>query len=137
MDGPAGAGKSSIAKQLAQQLDFAFLDTGAMYRCATLACINQAIEMTNREAVEKCANSIQIDFQKDRILMDGVDVTDSLRTPDVTQSIKYIADNARVRERMVELQRTFAGNRDIVTEGRDQEPLHFLMPNAKSFDRIS
>lgn len=129
MDGPAGAGKSSVAKQLAHQLGFAFLDTGAMYRCATYACLANNVVLSDPIAVEKCSNAIRIAFEGERICLNGEDVTDQIRTPEVTCSIKCIADNLKVRERMVHLQREYAKDRNIVTEGRDQGTVAF--PNAE------
>ncbi len=133
MDGPAGAGKSSLARQLAQRLGFAFLDTGAMYRCVTLACLQRMIDLNDKEAIAQLAESISIELDGERALIDGQDVSDQLRTPEVTGSIRPIADNQFVRKQMVRLQQVWAGNRNIVTEGRDQGTVAFPMAECKIF----
>lgn len=129
MDGPAGSGKSSLAKMLAQRVGFAFLDTGAMYRCVTLCCLRSEVDLSDEQAVASIAESILIELDGERIVLDGEDVSSLLRTPEVTRSIRPIADNHRVRSRLVSLQREWAGTRNVVTEGRDQGTVAF--PNAE------
>lgn len=133
LDGPAGAGKSSTARLLAERLGFAFLDTGAMYRCVTLRCLQRGIDLTDEQAIANIANGLSIEFDDDRVLLDGEDVTDLLRTPDVTRAIRPIADNPDVRRRMVRLQRAWARDRDLVTEGRDQGTVAFPSAECKIF----
>jgi CMP/dCMP kinase len=128
IDGPAGAGKSVLARQLAAALDFGFLDTGAMYRAATLACLRSGIDLQSPAAVEDCVLHSTIQFEANVILLDGDDVSSEIRTPEVSRSIKTIADNEIVRQRMVDLQRSIVGDNDYVTEGRDQATIAF--PNA-------
>jgi len=138
IDGPSASGKSTCAKLLAEQLGFAFLDTGAMYRAATLGVLNASINLDDENAVAECVLALEIrmcrDNQEDlRIFLAGEDVTKRIRDEDVTASAKYIARNARVRERMVDLQRTFAGTTDLVTEGRDQGTVAFPDAPVKFF----
>jgi cytidylate kinase len=128
MDGPAGAGKSHLAKLLATRIGFDFLDTGAMYRCVTLACLERGISIDDSSAVAECALSLDIHFSDAVVLLDGADVSHRIRSPEVTSAIRPIADNPVIRERLVELQRVWAGGRDVVTEGRDQGTVAF--PNA-------
>jgi len=128
MDGPAGAGKSQLARLLAARIGFDFLDTGAMYRCVTLACLERGISIDDPTAAADCAISLDIQFSDSSVLLDGVDVSQRIRSPQVTSSIRPIADNPIIRERLVELQRSWAGARDVVTEGRDQGTVAF--PNA-------
>jgi len=128
MDGPAGAGKSQLARLLAARIGFDFLDTGAMYRCVTLACLEREIPIDDPTAAADCALSLDIQFSDASVLLDGVDVSHRIRTPEVTSAIRSIADNPLIRERLVELQRVWAGARDVVTEGRDQGTVAF--PNA-------
>ncbi len=133
MDGPAGAGKSSIARLLAQQLGFDFLDTGAMYRCVTLQCLRSRIDLKDEQAITQVADSMSIQYENNRIFIDGLEVTDLLRTNQVTQSIRPIADNQAVRRSMIRFQRDWAGTRDIVTEGRDQGTVAFPSAECKIF----
>ncbi|MDZ4850558.1 MAG: (d)CMP kinase [Pirellulaceae bacterium] len=133
MDGPAGAGKSSLARMLAERLGFAFLDTGAMYRCVTLACLNRNVDLNDDDAVAALADSIVIEFDNERVLMNYDDVTDQLRTQEVTQSIRPIADNPRVRSQMVRLQQKWVADQNVVTEGRDQGTVAFPHAECKIF----
>lgn len=133
IDGPAGAGKSSVARRLAEELGFHFLDTGAMYRCVTLACLQRQIALEDTESVATIAENVQIERVGDRVLLDGVDVTQDIRKPLIAQSIKSIADNLAVRRAMVELQRRWCQHRDAVTEGRDQGTVAFPDAECKIF----
>jgi len=129
IDGPAGAGKSSVAKRLAREIEFEFLDTGAMYRCVTLACIRQQLSLTQVDEVAAVARDILIELANGRVFLNGKDVSEEIRRPSITQSIGHIADNSSVRQVMVELQRHWTEGRDVVTEGRDQGTVAF--PNAE------
>ena len=129
IDGPAGAGKSSIARQLAHRLEFQFLDTGAMYRAITLACLQDAIDLHDNDAIAFCAERCELNVAGDSIWLNEVEVSELIRTPEVSGSIWAIADNLQVRQRLVQQQRTIVGDRDFVTEGRDQATVAF--PNAE------
>ena len=129
IDGPAGAGKSSVARRLAREIEFEFLDTGAMYRCVTLACIRQQLSLTQVDEVAAVARDILIELANGRVFLNHQDVSEEIRRPSITQSISHIADNASVRRVMVELQRRWTQGRDVVTEGRDQGTVAF--PNAE------
>jgi cytidylate kinase len=129
IDGPAGAGKSSVARRLADRLGFAFLDTGAMYRCVTLFCLRNSVDLHDANAVSNVAKNIHIRMTDDRVWIDNEDVTDAIRDGAVNAAIKHIADNVEVRKSMVESQRRWASSRDVVTEGRDQGTVAF--PNAE------
>ena len=129
IDGPAGAGKSSIARQAADQLDFEFLDTGALYRAATLAVIRSDCSLQNPSQWLPLLSGVTIVPQRDRVLLGDEDVSDMIRTPEVTQSIVHLADVPQVRSWLGDIQRTYAGTHDIVTEGRDQGTEVF--PNAE------
>jgi len=129
IDGPAGAGKSSISRRLAERLGFAFLDTGAMYRAVALAALRRGLGTGNSEAVARLANELTIDFDGVHTLLDGEDVSAAIRTSEVSAAVHLAADNVAVRRRLVELQRQIAAGRDIVTEGRDQGTVAF--PNAE------
>ena len=129
IDGPAGSGKSSVAKRLASEIGFSFLDTGAMYRCVTLACLRKKMDLGQLQEVATIASQVQIEFFADKVVLDGEDVSEAIRTPTVTKSICAIADNAAVRESMVAAQRRWTAGRDAVTEGRDQGTIAF--PDAE------
>ncbi|MEM8911670.1 MAG: (d)CMP kinase [Planctomycetota bacterium] len=133
IDGPAGAGKSSIAQQLAAALQFEFLDTGALYRAVTLGAMRADVPMTDAAALVRYASNIQLDWSDRRILLDGQDVTDQIRTPEVTSHIRCIADPPDIRELLSRQQRRFAEGRDIVTEGRDQGSEVFPDAECKIF----
>jgi cytidylate kinase len=125
IDGPAGAGKSTVTRKLADRLGFSFLDTGAMYRAVTWAALSRNVELRDRDGLLALANSIQIAFDKDRVLVDGVDVSEPIRTPEVTRNVVHVADHFGVRDRLVELQREIAATGNFVCEGRDQGTVAF------------
>lgn len=133
IDGPAGAGKSSIARQVADALGFEFLDTGAMYRAIALAGIRADLSWHDKDAIIKVAKRSQIEFIDRRVLLDGADVTDLIRTPSVTDVIRHVADLPEVREILTAKQRAFARGRDVVTEGRDQGSEVFPDAQCKIF----
>jgi len=129
IDGPAGAGKSSIARQVAERLRFEFLDTGALYRAVTLGAIRAAIDLQDTAELVAFANGVALHWQDYRVYLDGEDVTEDIRTPTVTEAIAYLADLPDVRTQLSRLQRQIAQGRDVVTEGRDQGSEVF--PNAE------
>ena len=129
IDGPAGAGKSSAAKRLAREIGFDFLDTGAMYRCVTLACLRQQLLLSRVDEVAAIARAVEIEMRENHVFMNGEDVSEEIRMPSVTQSIRPVADNASVRQALVAAQHRWTEGRDVVTEGRDQGTVAF--PNAQ------
>ncbi|MEM1303750.1 MAG: (d)CMP kinase [Planctomycetota bacterium] len=133
IDGPAGAGKSSAARALAERLGFRFLDTGAMYRAVTLAAIRDGVDLTDDDALLGVANRADITLSDDRVFLDGEDVTRPIRAFEITTATRYAADHPGVRERLVELQRRAADGVDAVTEGRDQSTIVFPAAEVKIF----
>jgi len=133
IDGPAGAGKSSAARELARRLGFRFLDTGAMYRAVTLAARQRGIDPADGAALARLAEGIRVELADDKVLLDGVDVTTAIRKFDITTAIHYAADNAEVRGQLVLWQRAAAQGRDVVTEGRDQGTVVFPDADCKIF----
>ena len=129
IDGPAGAGKSSIAHQVASQLDFEFLDTGALYRTATLAAIRAAIDLSDKRQLSDFVAKLDLAWNNNAAWLDGENVSELIRTPEVTQSIRHLADVPAVRAQLSLIQRQIAQGRNIVTEGRDQGAEVF--PNAE------
>src|SRR5829696_5584036 len=96
IDGPAGAGKSSVSRELARRLGFRFLDTGAMYRAVALAALEQQVDWREVAEIEVIAQAANIEVTDDQILLNGRDVTEAIRTPAVTSAIHYVADNPTV-----------------------------------------
>lgn len=133
IDGPAGAGKSTVAKSLAERLGFRFLDTGAMYRVVTLAALRRGLACEDAAGWADLARRVEIRFQDQRVLLDGEDVSDAIRTSEVTAHIRYAADNPQVREHLVRLQQEIGRTGDMVTEGRDQGTVVFPDAQCKIF----
>jgi cytidylate kinase len=138
IDGPAASGKSTVARLLAEKLNATFLDTGAMYRAATVACLRAGVDLTSAYQVIEVLNNTQFEFVSSKnnmlVSVDGIDVTDQVRDPRVTASARYIAANAQARRVLVEMQRRFAETHGrIVTEGRDQGTVAFPRANVKFY----
>ncbi|MEM1068008.1 MAG: (d)CMP kinase [Planctomycetota bacterium] len=133
IDGPAGAGKSSIARQVAENLGFEFLDTGAMYRAATLGAIRSQIEFDDLDGLVAFVRDARMKWQDGRIYLNNDDVSEEIRSPIVTSAIKHLADLKEVRELLSEEQRRIADGRNIVTEGRDQGSEVFPDAECKIF----
>lgn len=130
IDGPAASGKSTVARLTAQALGASFLDTGAMYRAVTLAAIKGGVDISDENKLLEVMRTSKFQFSvKDgltKVCVDGVDVTEQIRSPEVTEKARYIASSAKIRERLVQMQRQFAaGEKKIVTEGRDQGTVAF------------
>jgi CMP/dCMP kinase len=132
IDGPAGAGKSTVAKRLAKVLGFLYMDTGAMYRALALKVMRQGIDPEDTERVRRILSETRIELAADdgqsRVYLDGVDVSDQVRTPEVSQLASKVSTLKVVRERLVELQRGMAAAGGVVAEGRDIGTVVF--PNA-------
>ncbi|MHC2070225.1 (d)CMP kinase [Bremerella sp. T1] len=129
IDGPAGAGKSSISRRLADTIGYEFLDTGAMYRVIALLGLRANTDWEDEQRLVDFARTVEMDLSGPRVLLFGEDVTEEIRTQRVTAVTRYSAKNVGVREQLVRLQREIAHGKDIVTEGRDQGTLVF--PNAE------
>ncbi|MCA9170954.1 MAG: (d)CMP kinase [Planctomycetales bacterium] len=133
IDGPAGAGKSSVARALARRLNFRFLDTGAMYRAVTLAALQRQVPLDDSNALAELVRSLKLTLTDDEIWLDDTNISDLIRTPEVTRNIKHIADNLQVRAQLSALQRNIAEGGCIVTEGRDQGTAVFPQAECKIF----
>ena len=133
IDGPAGAGKSTVAKALAQRLGFRFLDTGAMYRAVALAAMRRGLDGSRTLEIVALTGQIEVIVEEDRVLLDGDDVTAEIRTPEVTANTHWAADNPGVREQLVEWQRRIGESENIVSEGRDQGTVVFPDAQCKIF----
>lgn len=120
IDGPAGAGKSTVAKALASRLGIAYLDTGAMYRAATLAATRRGVDLDHADAVAAVVDDAQMEFWPDRVVIDGSDVTAEIRSREVTDAVSTVAAHSAVRRRLVDRQREWVrDHRGGVLEGRD------------------
>lgn len=133
IDGPAGAGKSTVARRLAARLGFRFLDTGAMYRAVAWAAVRDGLELDDAVAVAALARRLTIELPGKRVLVDRVDVTEAIRTSQITSVTHYAADNPQVRAHLVLLQRQAAGDDNVVSEGRDQGTVVFPDAGCKIF----
>lgn len=120
IDGPAGAGKSSVARMLAARLGFRFLDTGAMYRVVALAAMQGGLDWADSDGLASLARSLDLDILGDRVVLCGEDVSAAIRTLEITANTRHVAENRAIRKHLVALQRQVAQGGSIVTEGRDQ-----------------
>jgi cytidylate kinase len=138
IDGPAGSGKSTVARLVAQKLEISFLDTGAMYRAVTLAAMQEGVDLEDESKLLEIIDKRTFEFEagdgRMRVLIDGEDMTAQIRGPVVTSNAKHIAVSGKVRKRMVDLQRKLAERHGrIVTEGRDQGSAVFPDADVKIY----
>lgn len=124
IDGPAGAGKSTVARTLARKLGYIYIDTGAMYRAVTLKALLDKINMSDEPALVQAAGEIQLEYRVDgngtnRLFMNGRDVTEDIRTPLVSNHVSLVSRVPGVRQKMTALQREMAAAGGVVMEGRD------------------
>jgi len=133
IDGPAGAGKSTVTRLLAESLGFEYLDTGAMYRVVTWAAIQQNIDFSDQAALAKLACELTVKLESDQVFVNQQNVSREIRDPSVTRQVGRIADAIEVRKHLVELQRKIAGSGNFVCEGRDQGTVAFPDSFCKIF----
>ena len=133
IDGPAGAGKSSVSRALARSLGFRFLDTGAMYRAVTWKALHRGVDLHDADALADLVSDLELRIDGDVVSVDGQDVSHLIRTPEITAAIRFIADNLQVRQHLSALQRRLAAGVDMVTEGRDQGTTVFPDADCKIF----
>lgn len=131
IDGPAGSGKSTISKLVAKDLDLIYLDTGAMYRLVTLKALKMGIldeNLENLDKINELLDNLEIDIREDGFYLDGVDVSEEIRKPIVSENVSKIAAIKEVRIKMVDLQRAFSKAKNVILDGRDIGTVVF--PNA-------
>jgi cytidylate kinase len=128
IDGPAGAGKSTVARALAGRLGFRYLDTGAMYRALTWLALEQAVDLDRGEGLGDLAEASAIAFDRNRVSIAGEDVSDAIRQPEIDRIVSTVARHPEVREVMRDRQRELAEQGDAVIEGRDIGTV--VCPNA-------
>ncbi|MCM8829812.1 MAG: (d)CMP kinase [Candidatus Omnitrophica bacterium] len=123
IDGPAGAGKSTVAKLVAKKLGFLYVDTGAMYRALTLKALNEKIPFSEEEKLINMAKNTKIELQDNgvdyKVFLDGKDVSEEIRTEEVSKGTQFIASILQIRKILWKMQRSFRGRYNIVMEGRD------------------
>lgn len=133
IDGPAGAGKSTISKKVAKELSYVYIDTGAMYRAVGLKAVKMGIDTTDEKGVEGILDTIDIDIRHEgveqHIYLDGEDVSSKIRTPEISMAASNVSAIPAVRVKLVELQRKLAKNHDVVMDGRDIAS--FVLPDAE------
>ncbi len=133
IDGPAGAGKSTVAKALAHALGWTHLDSGAIYRAVTLKAMRDRVDMADADALCHIAHTIDLELLSEtdatRVRLDGEDVTEAIRTPEITAQVHHAAGCAALRKAIVPFQRGFAEANDLVAEGRDMGTVVF--PHAE------
>ena len=137
IDGPSGAGKSTLAKRLAKELNFIYLDTGAMYRALALKVLREGVDLADDARLAELIRGTEIDLaEKDGwlvVLLDGRDVASEIRTPEVSQMASKVSALRIVRERMLELQRAMGRRGSVVAEGRDIGTVIFPQAEVKIF----
>lgn len=137
IDGPAGAGKSTVARRLAEQLKFLYIDTGAMYRAVTLACMRRQVSLDDQAAVEAVAREAKLEFVAGRpgvILLDGEDVSTEIRLPEVSRNVSaFVASYPGVRRVLVAGQQRLGAAGGVVMEGRDITTVVFPDAELKVF----
>jgi CMP/dCMP kinase len=133
LDGPSGVGKSTTAKRIAQQLGWDYLDTGAMYRATALALQRAGVELSDWKALELELAALRIDLRGTRTFLGEEDVSEIIRTPEITRLVTPVSANARVREVLVDQQRTIGGRGGWVVDGRDIGTVVFPQACCKIF----
>ena len=132
IDGPAGSGKSTIAKLIAEDLGLVYLDTGAMYRLVTLKALNDGI-LGNLDKTIKMLDDLRIDIKKNGFYLDDTNVSEEIRKPVVSENVSDIAAIREVREKMVDLQRKFSESKNVILDGRDIGTVVFPNADVKIF----
>lgn len=137
IDGPAGSGKSTTARLVADRLGLLHIDTGAMYRAVTLKVLERGLSPHDSDAVSSLIDSTTVELRRTdsslRVLLDGKDVTDRIRDPDVTRAVSAVSRIRRVRQAMVERQRAMGASQGVVLEGRDIGTVVFPDADLKIF----
>lgn len=137
IDGPAGSGKGTITKAVAEKMDLVNIDTGAMYRCVALDMIEKGISIEEEDKIERLLNEIKIELinknESLEILLNGKNVTKQIRTPEVTKFVSPVSTVKCIREKMTKLQRNFGKSQNIIMEGRDIGTTIFPNANVKIY----
>lgn len=119
VDGPAGAGKSTISKRIAKRLNIEYVDTGAMYRAVTLKMIESGVRADNTKEIMNILNNTEIHLKESRIFMDGRDVSEDIRKPEISENVSAFSAIPEVRLKLVEMQREMSRKNSVIMDGRD------------------
>ena len=137
IDGPSSAGKSTLAKRLAGELGYTYMDTGAMYRAFALKVLREKVDWSREEELQDALDDTCIELREEegrlKVYLDGRDVSAEIRTPELSQMASKISSLKRVREKMVELQRALGARGGIVAEGRDMGTVVFPLADVKIY----
>lgn len=129
IDGPAGSGKSTIAKIIADKYNFTYIDTGAMYRMITLYCLDNNVNFKDEFAIKNALAKISLDMQGDKFFLNSKEVTQNIREPRINENVSQIASIKAVRDNLVNLQRKISEGKNVILDGRDIGTVVF--PNAQ------
>ena len=132
IDGPSGAGKGTVARTVASRLDYTHVDTGAMYRAVAWKAGHNGVDLTDEDAVASIADAAEFELSS-RIAVDGYDITDAIRTPEMDAAAAIVARHPRVRQSLVRRQRDYAARGGLVMEGRDIGTVVFPNADVKIF----
>lgn len=137
IDGPAGTGKTTIARLLAEKLQFRYFDTGALYRAVTYQMGQEGIELQNEDQLKTLLEQFQFDIRdvgkERRYFIQGNDITDFIRTPQINQKVSEVASHSTVRKALIGVQREFGKGKNVVFEGRDMGTVVFPLAEVKIF----
>lgn len=132
IDGPSGSGKTTMAKSVAKKLGYLYVDTGAMYRAVAYYMLNNKISVKDDSKVESCLADINIDLKvengEQRVILNGDDITGSIRTPEISMNASTVSKNKEVRLKLVAMQRALASNNNSIFDGRDMGS--YVLPEA-------
>lgn len=133
IDGPAGSGKSTIAKMIAKKYNFTYLDTGAMYRMIALYVIRHNIDLENKKEIEEMLKNVKLGIQGNTFYLNGEDVSEAIRTPEVSKIVSPVAAIKEVRVKLVDMQREISFGKRIILDGRDMGTTVFPKADVKIF----
>jgi len=133
IDGPAGAGKTTVSKMLADKLDYRYLDTGALYRAVAWVVHKADLQHDDDEGIGRICHSLKLDLKKDQLVANGEDITDLIRTPDITMLASAVSARPVVRKVLLSLQREVGEGAGLVAEGRDMGTVVFPQADKKFF----
>lgn len=129
IDGPAGSGKSTVAKLISKRLNITYLDTGAMYRAVTWFALREAIDLSDSNALKSLVDRMQLEIKPQSIRVNDEEVTEAIREPIISRNVSVVSMDAYVRSEMVALQRKIASNQPVIMDGRDIGTV--VLPNAQ------
>ena len=133
IDGPAGSGKGTIAKLISEKCNLLYIDSGATYRCVALAMLENNLNINDEDKIVKLADALDIKFVDGKTYLNGKDVSDKIRSKEVTETVSFVSNNIKLRSNLVNLQRNMANNNNVIMEGRDITTVVFPNANYKFY----